>query len=483
MTSVQPFLHVTSMTTGRPVGTETGRAPRTVLMIAYAFPPEAYVGGRRTLKYCKYLGEFGWRPIVLTIRPRASAFQDERLTHQLPENLEVHRTRDVDGVEWMAKAAAWWHRMRRRSEAPRESTMPSAAHDERGGAPSRMSRFKALVDRLLLQTPDSHLLWVPIAFMRGTRILLTRRVDVVYSSSPPHSSHLTGYLLAKIFRKPHVADFRDPWVITGGSDGASRGDRLERWQRRARRAILTNAAKITVVSPGEPEELRAMVPGLDYGRIAVVTNGYDPDDFPLGDAVATDPARVTITHAGTIYRETGRAFFGALERVVEQDAQLCQTLRLNLVGDIDPTHAQAIARLEAAGVVRTLGLQPHHLTLGLMRSSDVLLLLQRGGTSRASHLPAKVFEYLHIGKPIFAIGADGALRELLESSGLGMTADPDDVEGIAEAIRVLCRNVRRGHLRLLPNRAYIERFDRRSLTERFARVLDEAVACRAQERV
>ncbi|PYR68939.1 MAG: hypothetical protein DMF88_07685 [Acidobacteria bacterium] len=172
-----------------------------------------------------------------------------------------------------------------------------------------------------------------------------------------------------------------------------------------------------------------------------------------------------------------------MERVVEQDAQLCQTLRLNLVGDIDPAHAQAIARLEAAGVVRALGLQPHHLTLGLMRSSDVLLLLQRGGTSRASHLPAKVFEYLHIGKPIFAIGADGALRELLESSGLGMTADPDDVEGIAEAIRVLCRNVRRGHLRLLPNRAYIERFDRRSLTERFARVLDEAVACRAQERV
>ena len=94
-----------------------------------------------------------------------------------------------------------------------------------------------------------------------------------------------------------------------------------------------------------------------------------------------------------------------------------------------------------------------------------------------------MFEYLHIGKPIFAIGADGALRELLESSGLGMTADPDDVQGIAEAIQVLCRNVRRGHLRLLPNLAYIERFDRRSLTERFARVLDEAAANRAQERV
>ena len=150
MTSVQPFLHVTSMTTGRPVGTETGRAPRTVLMIAYAFPPEAYVGGRRTLKYCKYLGEFGWRPIVLTIRPRASAFQDERLTHQLPENLEVHRTRDVDGVEWMAKAAAWWHRMRRRSEAPRESTIvePGSGKDAAAVAATMSRAIAALAARI-----------------------------------------------------------------------------------------------------------------------------------------------------------------------------------------------------------------------------------------------------------------------------------------------------------------------------------------------
>ena len=456
---------------------------RTVLVIAYAFPPEAYVGSRRTLKYCKYLGEFGWRPIVLTIKPRATAFQDERLTHQLPENLEVHRTRDVDGVEWMTKAAAWWHRLRKRTDAAAGSPASAPAGEPGKAAPGRLDRFKALIDRLLLETPDSHLLWVPIAFMRGARILLTRRVDVVYSSSPPHSSHLTGYLLAKIFRKPHVTDFRDPWVINGHSNGVSRGDVLKRWQLRARRAVLTNAAKITVVSPGEPQELRTTVPELDYGRIAVVTNGYDPEDFPSGDDVAPDPARFTMTHAGTIYRETGRAFFDALERVVEQDPQLCQTLRLNLVGDIDPAHAEAIGRLEASGVVRALGLQPHHLTLGLLRGSDVLLLLQRGGTSRASHLPAKVFEYLHIGKPIFAIGADGALRELLESSGLGMTADPDDVEGIAEAIRVLCRNVRRGHLRLLPNRAYIERFDRRALTERFARVLDEAAAYRAQEKM
>ena len=71
---------------------------RTVLMIAYAFPPEAYVGGRRTLKYCKYLGQFGWRSIVVTIKPRPDAFQDESLSRQLPPDVVVLRTHSRTGL-------------------------------------------------------------------------------------------------------------------------------------------------------------------------------------------------------------------------------------------------------------------------------------------------------------------------------------------------------------------------------------------------
>src|ERR1700689_3090125 len=37
-----------------------------VLVIAYYFPPMGLSGVQRTLKFVKYLPEFGWRPIVLT---------------------------------------------------------------------------------------------------------------------------------------------------------------------------------------------------------------------------------------------------------------------------------------------------------------------------------------------------------------------------------------------------------------------------------
>jgi glycosyltransferase involved in cell wall biosynthesis len=443
--------------------------PRTVLMVSYAFPPEAYVGGRRTLKYCKYLGQFGWRPIVITIKPRSDAFQDERLTEQLPDDVTVLRTRDWDAAALVEKVSRWKQRLVvARPLPPGAPDAHTGAHNQQPETrASWFSRAKGLIRHLLLESPDSHVWWVPLAILRGARVLLTQRVDVIYSSSPPHSSHLAAYVLAKCFRKPHVVDFRDPWVTGTGV--------LQRWQAYAKRRVMTNAARLVVVSPGEPDDLRAELPHLDAGRMAVLTNGYDPDDFGTETNAPRDPRHFTITHAGTLYRETGQELFHALEQVIDADPGLRDVLRVNLIGEIDSEHQAMVSRLEATGVVRSLGLQPHQATIAAVQASDVLLILQRGGTSAASHIPAKVFEYLYAAKPILAIAAPGVLTDLLTASGLGVTVAPHDVKGLADTIRSLCRDHRSGNLRVEPDMTYISRFDRRNLTARFADLLEDTL--------
>jgi glycosyltransferase involved in cell wall biosynthesis len=442
---------------------------RTVLMVSYAFPPEAYVGGRRTLKYCKYLGQFGWRPIVVTIKPRSDAFQDARLSEQLPGDVVVLRTRDWDAASIVDRVSRWLKPLQRNALP----TTPGARRPEPGAGrtapePARtwFARAKELVRRVLMESPDSHILWVPLAIARGARVLLTEKVDVIYSSSPPHSSHLAAYVLAKCFRKPHVVDFRDPWVTEAGM--------FQRWQKYAKRAVVTNAARLVVVSPGEPDDLRAELPHVDAARMAVLTNGYDPDDFAPGPGPSPDPRHFTITHAGTIYRETGGELFDALEQLVATDPQIRDVLRVNLIGEIDAEHQERVRRLEATGIVRSLGMLPHQTTIGAVQASDVLLILQRGGTSAASHIPAKVFEYLFAAKPILAIAAPGSLAEMLTASGLGVTVAPHDATGLARTIQALYRDRREGDLRMEPNTAYISRFDRRNLTARFADLLEEA---------
>ena len=444
-------------------------AARSVLMVSYAFPPEAYVGGRRTLKYCKYLGQFGWRPIVITIKPRSDAFQDGRLTEQLPEDVVVLRTRDWDAATLVDGVSRWIQRLRAgRSRKPGARSPESLGRSpESGGRAFSFSRAKEIVRRLLLESPDSHILWVPLAILRGARALLTHRVDVIYSSSPPHSSHLAAFVLAKCFRKPHVVDFRDPWVTGAGL--------FQRWQAYAKRVVVMNAARVVVVSPGEPDDLRAELPHLDAGRMAVLTNGYDPDDFCPDAGARADRSHFTMTHAGTLYRETGKDLFHALEQLIATDPQLQHVLRVNLIGEIDSEHQAAVRRLEATGVVRSLGLQSHQATIAAMQASDVLLILQRGGTAAASHIPAKVFEYLFAAKPILAIAAPGALGELLAASRLGVTVAPHDVAGLAHTIQALYHDHRSGDLHVQPDTAFISRFDRRNLTARFADLLEETL--------
>ena len=46
-------------------------SPRRALVIAYYFPPLGGAGVQRTLKFVKYLPEFGWRATVVSTRSRA----------------------------------------------------------------------------------------------------------------------------------------------------------------------------------------------------------------------------------------------------------------------------------------------------------------------------------------------------------------------------------------------------------------------------
>lgn len=445
--------------------------PKTVLVIAYSFPPEAYVGGRRTLKYCKYLGQFGWRPIVVTIRPRADAVLDQRLCHELPPDVLVQRTPDVDMVRCIEGLAAWWHRLRgqgarAQGSIPGPMDVPSVTRE------SLPARVKKGIIRALIASPDPHWPWIFFAFFRAAATLLRRRVDVIYSSSPPHSSHVAAYLLAKCFRKPYVVDFRDPWFV----ETRRPADLLASLQARWKKRIIASSARVVVVTPGEPLDLLQELPELSARQVAVITNGYDPDDFAAAAASRPDPSRFTLTHLGTVYADTGTQVFDALERLLERRPDLARVLTVNLAGDIDPSRRAAISKLEALGVVNVHGFLPQHAAVELARQSDVLLLLQRGGTTR-SHVPAKFYEYLCLEKPVLAIVEGGTLTQLLDRTGLGVAVPPNDLSGIGDAILVLLDDVRAGRKRFQANRTFIDGFQRRALTASFAAVLDEAARC------
>jgi len=229
---------------------------------------------------------------------------------------------------------------------------------------------------------------------------------------------------------------------------------------------------VICVSQGERDELRAEFPELPEERFTHITNGYDPADVAAEGAAPEPLARLTLIHAGTIYPGIADEFFQALERLVAQDRNTARSMQVQLLGEIALEYAETVAELEAAGIVKAHGLQPHGATLRMVRASDVLLILLGGKKFLPSHIPAKVFEYLHAGKPILAIAAEGELPRIVRQSGLGIVVPPQSVDAVVGALRALLADYAAGRLARSPNHSYIRSFERAALAEKLASVLD-----------
>ncbi len=76
----------------------------------------------------------------------------------------------------------------------------------------------------------------------------------------------------------------------------------------------------------------------------------------------------------------------------------------------------------------------------ILASADRLLLFQG---NQELQVPAKFYEYLPTGIPIFAVAEKGALTDVLEFTGSGLWATPGDPREIAERFVEILRLPRR----------------------------------------
>lgn len=432
-----------------------------LLIITYAFPPAGYAGVYRTLKYCKYLPECGWIPLVLTVRGEDVTFHDESLLTQVPAGVKVYRTRDGDPLKWLAR------RGNGRVKQP-----VGALGGEVGGQGKRRKRSRNWVkERILhfLTTPDAHKFWIPFALGKGIRILLREKIDLLYCSSPPHSSLIIPFVLSKLFRKRYVLDLRDPW---GRAEDNQKGRRRRGdLEKRLKDRVLNQAAKIITVSRGMQEDLARQYPHLQE-KITWISNGYDADDWSADSPEGRrKDGQFVMTFIGTIYEGAAEEFFAALGELVTEHEGIQERMEVNLVGDLPLAYAKGNLKPELKGMVRYWGFQPHARALRMMRESDLLLILLGGHRFSPLVITAKVFEYLASGKPILAVSPPGELGEILRRSGLGVRVAPGETGELKRTIWEVYQRKAKGGGGPRPDWEYIKRFEGKNLARQLAEVL------------
>src|SRR5262249_25748471 len=178
---------------------------RKALLIGHYFPPGTSSGTLRTVKFAKYLPESNWEPLILTMNPDiyAPLRQDRSLLAELSPELKVYRTN-----AWMLdRYLAKWKRGVRRLASRGGKTEERGIRGSVAPRSSRQARLSYHI-RNWLQFPDDYGGWFMPALWRGSRIIASESIDMIYSTAPSPVAHMIAMGLKKWTGKPWVADFR-----------------------------------------------------------------------------------------------------------------------------------------------------------------------------------------------------------------------------------------------------------------------------------
>ncbi|MFN8601024.1 MAG: glycosyltransferase [Candidatus Binatia bacterium] len=472
----------------------TGRG-RTVLVLTYRWPPQGGVSVQRVTKFVKYLTRRGWRPVVHTVSNPYAPVKDQGLERDVPPGVAVYRTPTIEweGVE--SQIAGFAKRLRGggaakgggatggSSEAREdEAEVATVGRTEREARVKRHGQLGAVGNFVWsrLMVPDPQIVWAGAAYMRSLSIARRERPDVIFSTSPPNSVNVLAAALARKLGVPWIADMRDPWTD---------GPRRKQWYpgnpgRKARedaweKEIFTRASTVVVTTEATRRDFLNKYPWCPPEKVAVITNGFDPEDFAhvTPEPKFLEPGLLHFTVTGTVETLFDlMPFLTALRDLVNARSDVRAILRVNFVGaKRQPLYDDFIARESLGDVIRFHPFKPHSESVQYVADSTVLMLFQvPREDSGAIKIQGKMCEYLYTRKPILALTIPGETASILERARLGRVVDPRDTGAIRRTLEALVDDFRAGRLVVQPDEATIDEFDRAKQSEKLARLLAQA---------
>lgn len=438
-----------------------------VLMISHAFPPTGGSGVHRPAKFAKYLGMFGWTPVVWSADHVPELPRDPSLLVDLPPSVICRRSRAYPIRETVRRALA-----------------AARAHVEPLGLIDRwISGIEWRSDQLLARlshwpVPDTAVAWMLRSIAPLRRLIAQEQIDIIWSTSPAPSNHLLAWRLHALTRRPWVADFRDLW--TQNFNYAEPSPLRRAIDGRLERALVRAATRVVGVSDGQTALWRKLDDGHP-DKFLTITNGADLDDRfdqpreTAREALGIPARRFVVSYVGRLVSTASpHGMRRGIEHLVQRHQRARADLELRVVGWVSPDIATQLKRMNVRAVLR--GLVEHAEAIRELCAADLLL---SGAITHAQNsetvIPGKVFEYLAAGRPVLHVGAlGGEVNRLLEHYEAGVTV-PDEPEAVADQLERDWKAWTAGRLRPGCDRRRREAFRRRELTRRLAGVFDELI--------
>jgi glycosyltransferase involved in cell wall biosynthesis len=439
-----------------------------LLIVTTNFPPSKSIGTQRVLRILKYLDRSKWDVTVLTLKEHYYPEYTGK-PEPLPEflnDVKIYRTGKIDLVFYLLN-------LRKRlfksgsgaTEKPSENKVnvtkkvPQNGKEklniEVGWKPAeqlaKRSKWQVVKDFFtdIFQFPDKHITMLPLAVWRGYRIIRKHKIDVVFSTSPPHSLHLISGLLKKLTGVKMVIDFRDPWARSPWHDEERTANRFETWKHNKivafERWVVKNADRVVLITKEMYEDFRGFYSDLPSEKFALFNNGFDPENLKLFETsqinVSGDKEKIRFIHAGSLYKHRDPTpILLALKNLLDKgeiDRDRIEFIFLGAVTD-HQKHTKALSeQLGLSDVVKFISKVSYVESLAYMAQSDILILLQ---PVTKLQLPGKFYDYICWDKPIFAVAEEGSATKNAVVDQFGIFSNFNDIGDIEKGIRFLYEN-------------------------------------------
>jgi glycosyltransferase involved in cell wall biosynthesis len=360
------------------------------LFLTQYYPPELGAAQERLSAYAEYLAEIGHQVTVLTAHP----------SYQMKRG-DVPR---CEPVEW------------------RNGVQVRRVPTVRAYGPGFGRRLAGFLSFMAAATAAGSLA------VRDRR----ERPDVLFVETPPLFAGLAGRTIGARCGAPVVYHVADLWVDALAEFGILRpGTRAFRALRSMERRLYREAAAVVTVTEGCRHKI--IDAGAAPNDVVVIPNGVNTGIYRPDAARPELPdwnGRFICLYAGTQgYIHAVETVLGAAERLRDHPDILFALFG----GGSEKGALVAEAERRKLENIRFMPPRPPAELAGCIARADVALATLRDCPLSESALPVKMLTYLACGTPVLLSGR-GVAAEVLRESRAGLCLEPEDPEGLAEAI-------------------------------------------------
>jgi len=385
-----------------------------ILMVTANFAPRGASPAIRTVNLLESLCSLGHEVRVVTYSEKdlfAFSPKDQGLSDKVPESVKVTR---------IPAGKIRRYALRRKV-----------------GVEGRSKTRKKLTSSPLasLMIPDPHAESIFKFVREASKEISKWKPDVVITHAYPFSMHVVGCCLK--IKHPEifwVADYGDPW--SGGGVEELNRPKWRLWlDKKLENGLLKFADLVTLTTEATLGMYQNLFPAIS-SNTAVVTMGYDPNDFTDLPGVTILKTK-TIVHAGRLYSEARDflPFHNALKNIYESNKQILEGWNVVLVGEVEPAIHSEIKENPCGGIYKLIPWVTYRESLAWMANAEWLLLVGNKGMMQT---PGKVYSYLGAGRSIIMTSEslDDPTAKLLNAID-GTVVIQNDTQSITEKLQII----------------------------------------------